>query len=221
MISPLLANVYLGYLDEMWEKHGRPLGALVRYADDFVVLCQTRQAAERAHKGIERVLGRLKLRLHPEKTKVVNLWNGQEGFDFLGFHHRKVESKRTKGRYQPQNWPSQKAERSIRQKVKDLTAARSRFREPLAAVITDLNRKIQGWAVYYGYGTASRRFFHLDAYVWERLVLFLNKKHGCRPRHRVGEYTYPWLQKQGLKSLVTAVQHRQAKAAGEGHRRAV
>ena len=91
VISPLLANIYLHYLDAMWEKHGRHLGTLVRYADDFVVLCRTRKAAERAMKGIKVLLERLKLQLHPEKTKLVCLWEGQEGFDFLGFHHRKSE----------------------------------------------------------------------------------------------------------------------------------
>lgn len=221
VISPLLANVYLDYLDEMWVKHGSHLGTLVRYADDFVVLCPTRPNAERALQGIHRVLGRLKLQLHPGKTKLVCLWNGQEGFDFLGFHHRKVESRRRRGVYQPQNWPSQKAERSIRQQVKTITGQRSYLQAPLGALIEMLNPKIEGWAAYYGYGTASRRFFHLDAYIWERLVLYLNKKHGRRPRHRVGEYTYLWLRQQGLKSLVAAVQKRQAKAAGEGHRRAV
>jgi len=128
----------LDYLDEMWEKHGSGLGTLTRYADDFVVLCRTRQDAERAMKGITRVLGRLKLQLHPEKTRLVCLWNGREGFDFLGFHHRKVESWRHKGRYQPQNWPSHEAEKSIRQKIKDLTAERGRLLEPLRTLVLDL-----------------------------------------------------------------------------------
>lgn len=221
VISPVLANIYLDYLDEMWEKHGRRLGTLTRYADDFVVLCRTQQDAERALLGIKRVLGRLKLQLHPEKTKLVCLWNGQAGFDFLGFHHRKVESRRQKGRYQPQHWPTQKAEKTIRRKVKELVMQRWRLREPFVALIQDLNHKIRGWATYYGYGTASWRFSSLDSYIWQRLLRFLNRKHNLYPRGRIGEHTYPWMQKQGLRSLVTAVQRRQAKATGEGHRRAV
>lgn len=221
VISPVLANVYLDYLDEMWEKYGRHLGTLTRYADDFVVLCRTRQDAERALLGIRRVLGRLKLQLHPEKTKLVCLWNGQAGFDFLGFHHRKVEAYRQKGRYQPQHWPSQKAEKAIRRKVKALAVQRKRLREPFAALVHELNLKIRGWATYYGYGTASWRFSDLDSYIWQRLLLFLNSKFKPRQALRIGKYTYPWMLEQGLQSLETAVQRRHAKTAGEGHRRAV
>jgi RNA-directed DNA polymerase len=220
VISPLLANIYLHELDEIWEEQASHLGTLIRYADDFVILCRTRRQAERALKGVRWVLERLKLQLHPEKTKLVCLWNGQEGFDFLGFHHRKVKP-RNRVWYQPQHWPSRKAERSIRQKVKAVTGPRARLREPLTTLIQELNRKIQGWATYYGYGTASSRFTHLDWYIGNSLRLFLNKKHKLHPRHRVGEHTDQWLRKQGLKSLRLTVHQRYANADGEGHRRAV
>ena len=186
-----------------------------------MVLCRDRRAVERARLGIERVLGRLKLQLHPEKTRLVCLWDGQEGFDFLGFHHQKAEPHRRRGVYHPFHWPSQKAEKSIRRKVRELTTQRFRLRDPLVAFVTDLNLRIRGWAAYYGYGTASWRFATLDSYIWERLVLFLNSKYRRRHQRRIGKYTYPWLQAQGLLSLTQAVQRRQANAAGEGHRRAV
>lgn len=157
-----------------------------------MVLCRTRQDAERALLGIRRVLKRLKLQLHPEKTKLVCLWNGQAGFDFLGFHHRKVEVHRQKGRYQPQHWPSQKAEKSIRRKVKELAVQRKRLREPFAALVRELNLKIRGWATYYGSGTASWGFSDLDSYIWQRLLLFLNSKYNPREPLRIGKYTYPW-----------------------------
>ncbi len=90
-ISPLLANVSLHVLDEAWPR-GRRLGTLVRYCDDFVVLSPTRQRAEQARELAAEVLGELGMRLHPEKSGIVCLTRGGQGFDFLGFHHRKVES---------------------------------------------------------------------------------------------------------------------------------
>jgi len=84
VISPLLANVYLDSLDGMWDRQGSHLGRLIRYADDFVVLCRTRADAEEALRRLHIMLGLLRLTLHPEKTKLVDLGMGMEGFVFLG-----------------------------------------------------------------------------------------------------------------------------------------
>src|SRR6188472_3189961 len=89
-ISPLLANVALNVLDEAWATW-TGLGTLIRYADDFVVLTTNRQRAEEARRRIEAVLAMLGLRLHPDKTRIVCLNGGEDGFDFLGFHHHKTE----------------------------------------------------------------------------------------------------------------------------------
>lgn len=220
VISPLLANIYLNYLDDMWEKHGKHLGTLIRYADDFVVLSRTRREAERAMKGIRVLLERLKLQLHPEKTKLVCLWAGQEGFDFLGFHFRKVKA-RVKDWYYPKHWLSRKAQRAIRTKVKGVTGPRFRLKEPVTTLIQELNRKVEGWANYYGFGTDYWRFGGLDRYVEDCLRVFLNKKHRVSPKHRIGSYTYGWFREKGLKSIETVVRTRKANAAGERHRRAV
>ncbi|MGH7692919.1 MAG: reverse transcriptase domain-containing protein, partial [Candidatus Dormibacteria bacterium] len=83
-VSPLLANIALHVLDEALDQAGRRLGTLVRYADDFVVLCPTRERAVQARDLAEATLGPLGLRLHPDKTRVVDLRRGAEGFDFLG-----------------------------------------------------------------------------------------------------------------------------------------
>lgn len=220
VISPLLANIYLDYLDKTWEEQGRHLGTLIRYADDFVVLSRTRREAERAMKGIRILLERLKLQLHPEKTKLVCLWNGQEGFDFLGFHFRKVKA-RTKDWYYPKHWPSRKAEKAIRRKVKGVTGLRHRLEESVTTLIQELNRKIEGWATYYGYGTDYWRFVGLDWYIEGSLRLFLNKKHKAASKYQVGRYTHGWFRERGLKSLATVVRTRKANADGERHRRAV
>jgi hypothetical protein len=99
VISPLLANIALHVLDAEWTRGGRSLGVLVRYCDDFVILCRTRQQAEQARRLVAEILARLGLHLHPDKTRIVCLSRGQQGFDFLGFHHHKVASWRWRGRY--------------------------------------------------------------------------------------------------------------------------
>ena len=121
-VSPLLANIALHVLDEAWTDGGRRLGMLVRYADDFVVLCPTRERAEQARDLAEATLAPLGLRLHPDKTRIVDLRRGAEGFDFLGFHHRMVESRKRRGRWWLNKWPSPRAMASIRGKVRDMTA---------------------------------------------------------------------------------------------------
>ena len=80
----MLANVFLDAFDHAWVEHG--VGKLVRYADDFVVMCKTLDQAEQAASIAERLLGELGLRLHPDKTRVVDLRAGRDGFDFLGCH---------------------------------------------------------------------------------------------------------------------------------------
>jgi RNA-directed DNA polymerase len=91
-ISPLLCNVALHVLDAEWTRTSSRLGVLVRFADDFVVLCRSRTRAEEALRRVTAILGQVGLQLHPDKTRIVRLTRGEQGFDFLGFHHHKVES---------------------------------------------------------------------------------------------------------------------------------
>ena len=121
-VSPLLANIALHVLDEAWTDGGKRLGTLVRFCDDFVVLCPTQERAEAARDLAEETLEPLGLRLHPDKTRIVDLRKGAEGFDFLGFHHRMVKSWKRPGRYWLHKWPSARAMNSIRGKVRALTA---------------------------------------------------------------------------------------------------
>lgn len=92
VISPLLANIYLDALDDVWERRCRHLGRLVRYADDFVVLCRTRVQAEESLRRLQLIMERLRLRLHPEKTRIVEPGLGKGGFAFLGCYLRIVRS---------------------------------------------------------------------------------------------------------------------------------
>lgn len=178
-ISPLLCNVALHVLDEAWQREHTRLGVLVRYADDLVALCPTRERAEQAHEQVSRILAELGLQLHPDKTRIVCLTKGEQGFDFVGFHHHKVESRRWPGRWYLQRWPSQRAMRSIRAKVKQATG-RSHLGRPVEQVVAHLNRVTRGWGNYFRWGNSAKKFWDLDQYVYERLERFARATHGHR-----------------------------------------
>jgi group II intron reverse transcriptase/maturase len=86
VISPLLSNIYLHFFDSVWQRQCAEIGKLVRYADDFVVLCRGHEALKEVERRVGIIFERLKLTLHPEKTRKVDLTDGREGFDFLGCH---------------------------------------------------------------------------------------------------------------------------------------
>jgi group II intron reverse transcriptase/maturase len=182
VISPLLSNIYLHVLDVLWTRHSAPLGTLVRYADDFVVICRTRQACEQAEQRIRVILERLGLELHPDKTRRVELYDGKEGFDFLGCHlHKRLSGKlweqKRQRLYFLQRWPSARSMKRIRQRVKELTP-RGRCHADIRAVIADLNPVLRGWGNYFRTGNAATRFNQLDSYVWRRLRSLRVKRKG-------------------------------------------
>lgn len=173
VISPLLSNIYLHVFDDLWTRHSAPHGTLVRYADDFVVICKTKKQCEQAEARIRVILARLGLELHPDKTRRVELFDGKEGFDFLGCHlHKRMSGviweRDRKAVYFLNRWPSQRAMKRIRQRVKELTH-RGRCHEDIRNVITDLNPVLRGWGNYFRTGNAAKRFNQLDTYVWRRL----------------------------------------------------
>ena len=189
-ISPLLANIALHVLDQAWAAMAG-MGTLVRYADDFVVLTTSRQRAEEARRRIEAVLAGLGLRLHPDKTRIVCLTGGQDGFDFLGFHHRKTPSKYGDRRYLSK-WPSPRAMTSIRAKVRERTDRRFASRE-LDHVVADLTPVLRGWGAYFRYGNSNRKFAAIDSYVHERMSKLASVKYATRGRLRVSRFNYGWL----------------------------
>ena len=182
VISPLLANIYLHYLDRQWQQGHKRLGEMVRYADDLVILCLTAQAAEAALQQLTRILAELDLQTQPEKTRIRCLRKGQEGFDFLGFHHRKKESWRWKGRYYLQRWPNCKAMKAIRQKVKAIVGPRSLRYRTAQEVVQTLNPVLRGWGAYFRKGNSSRQLSQVDDYVAQQMRLYLSKKHQRRGR---------------------------------------
>jgi len=211
-ISPLLANIALHVLDQTWQAQGRRYGVLVRYADDFVIVCPTRDRAEQARQLAVDVLAPLGLQLHPDKTRIVNLHKGAEGFDFLGFHVRKRESTRWRGRWYLQRWPSHKAMASIRAKVREHTD-RSHAHWPLEGVVMVLNRVLRGWGNYFRYGNSTRKFKTVDSYVHMRLATLASIKHRRSGRNWATRYTYAWCQRLGVYQLTGTVRYGSANAS--------
>jgi len=128
VVSPLLANIYLHYLDVIWDKRGSHLGKLVRYADDLVVGCKSKKDAEHALKLITDIMKRLEPTLHPEKTKLVSMWDGKGGFDF-GMHHRRLSAETGKGQSysNTHQFPSKKAMKKIGMRLRECLPADQRW----------------------------------------------------------------------------------------------
>jgi RNA-directed DNA polymerase len=138
----------------------------------------------------------LGLSLHPDKTRVVFVGDGREGFDFLGFHCHKVESWRQPGRRFFWMWPGRQAMVRVRERIKAITSPRPRLLEPLERLIAELNPVLRGWGTYFRVGNAGRQFALVDRYVHERLALFLSKKAGRAGRG--WKERYPWTYFRGL-----------------------
>jgi RNA-directed DNA polymerase len=213
VISPLLANIYLHAFDR--EVRRRGLGVLVRYADDFVIMTRSSDRAEVALDGAREILVGLGLELHPGKTRVVDLREGREGFDFLGCHFRARmsgrlwEHKRVV-RYYLHRWPSQAAMRRLREKVRDRTG-RSRGGTGIEWVIEDLNPILRGWGNYFRTGNAAVKFAQIDRYVVWRLKRLLIKKRGRNLHAGVAEqWTEDWFNERGLYRLRGTVRYPKA-----------
>jgi group II intron reverse transcriptase/maturase len=220
VISPLLANIYLHVLDETWQRQHQHLGVLVRYADDFVVMCRTEAQAHEAMRAVKAILEDLRLTLHPEKTRIVKLGVRAEGFDFLGCHLRIVRSIFKQKTYLFR-WPSARAMRSIRSKVRDLTDRRRRAgMKDVREVIADLNPVLRGWGNYFKTGNASAKFNQIDRYVWMRLTRMLAKQRGFRGTRlgrRVAYFQHVWPRSRfealGLHRLLGTIRYPGANAA--------
>jgi RNA-directed DNA polymerase len=213
VVSPLLANIYLHAFDRAWNEHG--VGTLVRYADDFVVLCESAEQAEQARSSAAALLAGLGLTLHPDKTGVVDLREGREGFDFLGCHlHARMSGRLWERkqivRYYLHRWPSQRSMQRARARVKDLTDRR-RVGLELTDVIEALNLFLRGWGNYFRTGNAAERFVSLDRHVAWRLKRLLIKKRGRNLRAgQAGRWTRTWFHDQGLHQLMGTIRYPKA-----------
>ena len=197
ILSPLLANIALSALDDHFDRqrrqemgndrqrakrrrHGQGNWKIIRYADDFVLMVSgDRHHAETLREEVAAVLAPLGLRLSPEKTRVVHI---DEGFDFLGFHIRRMRKRGTDKRY-VYTTPSRKSIQSIKDKVSELTYRSTRY-QSLAEVITSLNQALAGWANYFRHGVSKAVFGAIDHHAWGRLMRWTRRKY--EGRHRLG-----------------------------------
>jgi RNA-directed DNA polymerase len=192
VVSPVLCNVYLHRLDRAWQT--RKYGVLVRYADDALVLCATREQAEAALARLTALLAELGLEPKAAKTRIVHLAEGGEGVDFLGFHHRLVRGRTPKSAHLTflARWPSRKATQHARDRIREITD-RKRLLVPVQDIVAELNRFLRGWAGYFRYGNSARVLGQVRNYALRRVALLLSKT-GKRRR------SWDWGMRQVLRS---------------------
>lgn len=206
-ISPLLANILLNELDKEWQAKHRTVGTLTRYADDFVIQCRTKLQAQRAKVYVEGILGCEGLKLHPKKTRIVNLSWGKEGFDFLGHHLRKTPSYRFAGKYFLNRWPSQRNLKRLRAKVSSIVHRGRNGARNVRVLVPELNAVLRGWAGHFRSGNASRQFAQVEGYVHRRLARFECKRRLRTAPYRDPRYDYAWYQSLGIVPLVGTVRY--------------
>jgi len=208
VLSPLLANIYLHELDRVWESACQGIGILVRYADDFVIACKSEEQAKEALKRVQDVMGWLKLKLHPEKTRIVHL--RKQGIDFLGCHLRMGESKRYQGRWYLYRWPSQKAMQRARVAIRGIIRRLGSMRE---AIFSKLSEFLQGWGNYFRTGNATQKFCAIDGYVRRRLMMWEHRRRGWNQGRRASRFDYDWYRRLPLYRLPGTIRYPKAKAA--------
>jgi group II intron reverse transcriptase/maturase len=177
VISPLLCNVYLHQIDRMWD--AREHGVLVRFADDALVMCKSREQAEAALQRLRDLLAELGLEPKEAKTRIVHLQVGREGVDFLGFHHRLVRAwARTGGKQVTflARWPAKKAMQHARDRIRQVSG-RSRLLQPVEWIVQDINMFLRGWAGFFKYGNSARHFEKIRSYAKMRIALVISKRH--------------------------------------------
>jgi RNA-directed DNA polymerase len=151
-------------------------------APHLVVLCRTPQRAEEARRRAADALAPLGLQLNPEKTRIVRLARGAEGFHVLGFHCHKVKSWKWKGRWYLKRWPSAPAMPAIRANVRAETDRRH-VGADLSTVVERLNPVLRGWGNYFRHANSARKFGQIDSYVHERLAILASNKHALSGRN--------------------------------------
>lgn len=189
ILSPLLANVALGVLDEhiaqapggpnstqseraKRKRQGKANFRLVRYADDFLVLVAgDRDHAEGLRDQVAEVLTPMGLRLSVEKTKITHI---DEGLDFLGWRIQRHQKKGTVRQY-VYTYPAKKSLKAVMAKVRII--CRRNVNMPLEALLRDLNPVLRGWCAYFRPGVSSATFQYLSHYAWETVIRWARRKH--------------------------------------------
>jgi RNA-directed DNA polymerase len=173
--SPLLANIYLHRIDRAWDASRH--GVLVRYADDAIVMCDTREQAEAALARLTVLLADLGLEPKAAKTRIVHLVEGGSGLDFLGFHHRLVRGRTPKSKHLTflARWPARRAVQHARDRIRVITG-RPRLLLPPGQIVRELNWFLRGWAGYFRYGNSALMLGQIRNYALQRLAIWLSKR---------------------------------------------
>lgn len=212
VISPLLANCYLHLLDRIWQRRqlkGRLRAHLVRYADDFVVMC--RQDVQEPLNVVRRVLERLGLELNEAKTRIVDAT--EASFNFLGFSIRMSRGRRT-GKPYPHVCPADKSLMKIKTRLTQLTG-RELTPIPLEAIVENVNRSLSGWVNYFHYRNSSLAMEKVKTHAEQRLRTHLMKRHKVKARG-IGEGRFPsadLYRRYGLYRVSTVAGWRSAHAS--------
>jgi group II intron reverse transcriptase/maturase len=183
VISPLLANLYLDGLDKAVNTGRQMKAVMVRYADDFVVMCRKGQGHEMKRR-LERWLESRGLKLNEKKTRVVDF--ERESFEFLGF--RLQWRKSPKGRYYPHVEPSPKSCGKLRDALREETARHTLWKEP-DEVIRRINRRVRGWIGYFHYANSSKVFGTMQMQTRDCVRRWLWKKHAKTRAQYGGAYS--------------------------------
>ena len=206
VISPLLANIYLNKLDRIWAARCGQLGIMVRFADDFVAMCRTESQAREALRRLGLVMERIGLTLHPAKTRLVDLRRGRESFVFLGCTIRKKRSiQRAPDKHFMQRWPSPKATRRLRDRVREITGTRNSGKD-VKQIIAELTPVLRGWGNYFRTGNADREFNKMDYFVVRSLRRWQFRRGGQRPTKRA-PFQFDQLYGMGLHRLIGTVKY--------------
>jgi RNA-directed DNA polymerase len=190
-ISPLLANLYLNPLDHQMSRAGKEI---VRYADDFVICCRTEAQAQEALRMVEGFAQAAGLKLHPEKTRIINAAQ-KGGFDFLGYH---FERYREGGGLK---WPRKKSMAKLKESIRAKTR-RGRSGE-VKQIIAEINPTLRGWYGYFKYSLPTA-MVRVDEWVRERMRHILRRRHkrqGMVKGSERTEYPVAWFAEQGLFNL--------------------
>lgn len=179
IVSPLLANIALHGMERALKVKYRNRGtingprAVVRYADDFVVFCESKEDAEKSRRTLDRMLVKRGLELSPEKTRIVHI---TEGFDFLGFNVRQYETPNSsRSGYKLLTTPSKDSVKKVKAKLKE--EWKNMVGAPVGAVIKRLNPIIRGWGNYFRIGVSKAVFSELDHYMFIRQVRYASRRH--------------------------------------------
>jgi len=181
VISPLLSNIYLNYFDVYWNKRFGHLGELVRYADDFVILCKRKAQAVEALKAVKWIMDKLELTLHSEKTRLVDMYFGKDSFDFLGFNNRfqRFRNKSWKWYWTLQQVPSKGAMKKMRANIKEVFSSPSKLLWSMKEMVKLLNPKIIGMRNYYARRFTRPWLWKIEKYINAKFTRWYNRKNNA------------------------------------------